>query len=300
MREDVFNAAVRLITAGPGDQPLMRLLDIAMQVSQCSGAFIAARHDAGAQIIVSKGFSLAQFREVLPSAPGIQKFFSNSVIVEDAMQIEILKDGYLAHDGWRFFANVPLSLDMLPFPVTITCMDPRIGIDRPRDILARLETCAAIAADELRMIGEIGWQAETLATTHSDLAGLQSLIHTSAIPIMLFDHQLTLCAISKRAAEHEVAFPSDLQGLSIWQTRMKDDPVLIDRIADVVASGNAVVSHVLLARDGRVLLVPVRRGGRSHQPASGDAERANQEHGLRGHGLRHHSGGAFTFPLDQV
>ena len=259
MRVDVFSAAVRLITAGPGDQPLMRLLEIAMEASQCSGAFIAARHDDGARIIASKGLTLAEFREVLPSAPEIQDLFSRSVIVQDATQNETLKNAYMVQHGWLFFANVPLPLELLPFPVTITCMDPRVDIERSGDMLARLETCAAIAADQIRMIGEIGWQAATLAATFSDIAGLRSLINTSAIPVMLFDNKLALCAISKRAAQHETVSPSDLQGLSIWQTRLTDDPLLIDRIADVIASGNAVLSHILLTPDGRALVVDAFR-----------------------------------------
>jgi hypothetical protein len=83
---------------------------------------------------------------------------------------------------WRFIASVPLELPMLPFAVVLNVADPRMDVERPDDLLGRLEECAAIAADELRLIGDIALQSERLIVMHSEAALLIDTITRGAGP----------------------------------------------------------------------------------------------------------------------
>jgi PAS domain-containing protein len=202
LQEQAFDAAVRLITTGPGDQPLMRLLSIAMEMSGCSAAMIVARRPDGHQVVVSKGIPLTQFREMLPPTSAISTLFAKPVVIEDATQISAFENSQLVHGpaAWRYMANVPLPLNLLPFPVTLTCADHAVGVDRPENLLFEIEKCAAIAADEIRMIGDIASQSEAVRSNLADIAMLSAAVNQAQMPMAVLDDSLAICAISPRLA----------------------------------------------------------------------------------------------------
>ncbi len=253
MLEQAFDAAFRLITTGPGDQPLTRLLRIAMDASGCSMGFIAARRPEGHLVVVSRGLPLTQFREVMPLVPGVGDYFSRPSVVEDASALTEGAESPMVKSGWRYFVNVPLPFNLLPFPVVLTCADTRTGIERPKDMMERLEQCAAIAADDMRMIGDIAQQSESLASNPAEVSLLAEAVRNAQLPMLLVDDSLTVLAVSRRLAERDDR-PIDVQtGGPIAAAYFGVDPSIGDRLRRVVETGDPLIAHHVTSYDGHAV-----------------------------------------------
>lgn len=250
MQEQAFDAAFRLITTGPGDQPLTRLLRIAMEASGCSMGFIAARRPEGHQLLVARGMPLTQYREVLPLVPGVGETFSVPRIIEDASEIPGAAESLIVNSGWRYFVNVPLPLNLLPFPVVLTCADTRVGVKRPADMMARLENCVAIAADDIRMIGDIALQSEALTANPSEVALLAEAVRKAQLPMVLVDEALCVVAVSGRLAELEDRPIEEQVGSKVSAAYFGVDPSIGDRILRVINTGEPLIAHHVTAYHG--------------------------------------------------
>lgn len=250
MQEQAFDAAFRLITTGPGDQPLTRLLRIAMEASGCSMGFIAARRDDGHLLIVARGMPLTQYREVLPLVPGVGETFSRPKIIEDALEIPEAAETAIVRSGWRYFVNVPLPLNLLPFPVVLTCADTRVGLERPADMLDRMEQCAAIAADDMRMIGDIAVQSENLSANPAEVALLAEAVRQAQLPMVLVDEQLNVAAVSRRLAELDDRPIGEQVGSKVSAAYFGVDPSIGDRILRVITTGEPLIAHHVTSYDG--------------------------------------------------
>lgn len=250
VQEQAFEAAFRLITTGPGDQPLTRLLRIAMEASGCSMGFIAARRPDGHQLIVARGMPLTQYREVLPLVPGVGDSFSRPKIIEDALDVPAAADSIIVKRGWRYFVSVPLPFDLLPFPIVLTCADTRVGVDRPPDMLERLENCAAIAADDMRMIGDIAVQSESLSANPSEVVLLAEAVRQAQLPMVLVDEHLNVTAVSRRLAELDDRPIEEQVGANVSAAYFGVDPSIGDRILRVIATGEPLIAHHVTSYDG--------------------------------------------------
>jgi hypothetical protein len=250
MLEQAFDAAFRLITTGPGDQPLTRILRIAMEAAGCPMGFIAARQPQGHLVIVSNGIPLTQFREVLPLVPGVGEMFSRPGIIEDAAMNADAAGSALVKAGWRFFVSVPLPFNILPFPVVLTCADSRTGIARPPHMIDRMEQCAAIAADDMRMIGDIALQSEALSANPAEVALLAEAVSRAQLPILLVDEKLCVLAISRRLAERDDRPIDEQVGNMMSAAYFGVDPSIGDRIRRVVQTGEPLIAHHVTAYDG--------------------------------------------------
>lgn len=187
MQLKAFEAALRLIMPGPGDQPLMRVLQIAMDIADCPAGLIGVRRADRFQPIVSRGIPLASYRPDLPRSEALAKRLRVPCIIADAAHdpdfaSHPLVDG---DGGWRFIASVPLPFTILPFDVVLNCADPREGLKRRTDLLDRLEECAAIAADELRLIGDIAVQSEAIAEVATTAKLRQQGVLDAGVPAAL-------------------------------------------------------------------------------------------------------------------
>ena len=253
MQTDAFDAALKLILAGPADQPLMRIICIAAEVARCPAALIGVRRDDGFHLIASYGIPLTQYREVLPRSDGIAARWTRPGIVEDARELpEFAGHPFVAGPpGWRFIASVPLPLTMLPYPVILNVADPRTGVDRPDNLIARLEECAAIAADELMLIGDIALQSQHLAQNRSEAGILADAVGKAQIPIALLDAGLTLRAISPRLAELGETSADDQIGRSILDVHRGADEDYSERLTAVLKTGEPLSGYAIRSYDGR-------------------------------------------------
>jgi hypothetical protein len=253
LQEQAFDAAVRLITTGPGDQPLMRLLSIAMEMSGCSAAMIVARRPDGHQVVVSKGIPLTQFRDVLPPTVEIAEMFAKSVVIEDATQLNAFENSTLVHGpaAWRYMANVPLPLNLLPFPVTLTCADHAVGVARPENLLFEIKKCAAIAADEIRMIGDIASQSEAVRSNLTDIAMLSAAVTQAQMPMAVLDDSLNICAISTRLAAMFEKPAAALLGQTFSTDYLGRADAVEEKLHAVLQNNEPLIALHLSAPDGR-------------------------------------------------
>lgn len=228
----------------------MRLLRISIEASGCSMGFIAARRPEGLQLIVARGMPLTQYREVLPLVPGIGETFSKPKIIEDATQIPEAADSIIVKSGWRYFVNVPLPFNLLPFPVVLTCADTRVGEDRPSDMLERMENCAAIAADDMRMIGDIAFQSESLTANPSEVALLAEAVGKAQLPMVLVDEALSVVSVSRRLAERDDRPIEEQVGAKISAAYFGVEPSIGDRILRVIATGEPLIAQHVTSYDG--------------------------------------------------
>lgn len=212
--------------------------------------FIAARRPEGHQLIVAKGMPLTQYREVLPLVPGVGDTFSRPKIIEDALNIPEAAESLIVKSGWRYFVNVPLPFNLLPFPVVLTCADTRIGVDRPVDMLERMENCAAIAADDMRMIGDIAVQSESLSANPSEVALLAEAVGKAQLPMVLVDEALNVFAVSRRLAELDDRPMEEQVGSRISAAYFGVDPSIGDRILKVIGTGEPLIAHHVTSYDG--------------------------------------------------
>lgn len=189
MNREAFEAALRLILPGPADQPLMRLMRIALDIADCPMGTIGVRRETSYDVIVSAGLPLAEFATSLPRSEEIAAALRVPRLIEDASA----EPAFASHPyvtgpaGWRFMASVPLPLTILPYPVLLNCGDPRIGVERRPDLLERLQECAAIAADELRLIGDIAFQAEKIGEQRTTSALRDEGIRAAGVPMALVE-----------------------------------------------------------------------------------------------------------------
>jgi PAS domain-containing protein len=217
MQIEALDAAMKLILAGPADQPLMRILRIAADIARCPSATIGVRRDDGFYIIASHGVRLQHYREVLPRSDVIDRHWNRPSIIDDAR----LAPGFADHPWvtgaphWRFMAHIPLDMGILPFPVILNVADPRLGVERPAGLLARLEDCAAIASDELHLIGDVALQSAAIRTIESGIELLVDAIRTGPMPLALLDDKLVLNACNRRFVEVADCSVADPAGIRI-------------------------------------------------------------------------------------
>lgn len=251
MQVEALDAAMKLILAGPADQPLMRILGIASDVARCSAAMIGVRRDDAFYIIASCGIPLTNFREKLPRSDAIAKNWSQPSIVADASA----EDGFANHPyvvgppNWRFIASAPVPLGMLPYAVVLSVADPRTDVVRPDDLLTRLEECAAIAADELRLIGDIALQSQHLAATPSDMGILSGIIANTPLPVALVDADLIIRAASPHFTEQVEHATVVGQPITTVHGGARDD--YVQHLRNVIETGEALSGYAIKSYDGR-------------------------------------------------
>ena len=253
MQREAFEAALRLIMTGPGDQPLMRVLALAMDSADCAVAMITAARPDGHQLIVSRGIPLTAYREMLPANPAISRSFARPLVIEDSAELPEWRErvmDYPEAGRWRFVVNMPLPLTMLPFAVTLTCADERIGLARRKNLLGRMEECASIAADELRLIGDIALNTQAVATVEREADVLCQMIEQAQMPIALLDADLAYRAISERLAQMNGLPAADHIGKPVGAAFNGADDALLARLAAVMATGESAIAYPLYAADG--------------------------------------------------
>ena len=235
-----FELACRLIKVGPGDQPLTRLLTFAMEATDCPVAFIGARRNQVHQIIVSRGIPMFMYRDTIPTTAALTELFSKPTVIEDTWAHELMAHGPAARDGWRFVASVPLPLSILPFPVTLLCADVRVGAHRPVKMLEKLERCAAIAADEVRMIAHISGASAT--TRLKDRKLLLDAVSQSGVPSVLVDQEMTVLAVSERLAAQDPRPVNEQIGSTLGITYFLGDEMVSKGVQEVLKTGNPMTA----------------------------------------------------------
>ncbi len=187
MQLKAFEAALRLIGLSPADQPLMRILSIAVGAAGCSSGLIGVRWPDRFQIIVSVGMPLADFRPELERSDALAKLLHDPVLIADARE----EPAFAGHPhvtgdaNWRFIASVPLRFVHLPLDIVMMCMDGRTDVIRRDNLLNCLDECAAIASDELRLISDIALQSEKIAEIRATSAIRMNGVRDAGIPMAL-------------------------------------------------------------------------------------------------------------------
>lgn len=247
MQQSAFEAALRLILPGPGDQPLMRILRIAMDVSGCPAGLIGVRYPDRFQIIVSAGIPLSDFRMNLERSNAIAERLRVPTIIEDAAADIDFADHHFVKGAasWRFIASAPVPLGLLPFDVVLNVADSRAARDRSADLLVRLEECAGIAADELRMIGDIASQSESIAIVQATEAMRETGVRQSGLPMALIGKGGAVRLINDRLRAM-LRIKSDATELTVSEMFPLDGAVIAARLEDVLENGgaaNAIIAH---------------------------------------------------------
>lgn len=161
MFEAQFDAALDLIHTGTGREPIQRLVEIALNIANTPIAYIVARCPEGDFVLASHGIPHVPMLVPLPPIARSAFAFDESRIIPDLA----VEPGFADHPltlehGWRWLAVAPVPLPMLARKVAVVCADTRINQPKGHQVLERLRHLAAVASDELQMLGVIG---ETLA-----------------------------------------------------------------------------------------------------------------------------------------
>ncbi len=248
MQPKAFEAALRLIMSGPADQPLMRILRIALDLADCPAGLIGVRLEDRFQTIVSTGLPLAEFRADLDRSDAIAQRLRAPCLIEDASQEPAFADHpYVTGSvAWRFIASVPLALTMLPYDLVLNCADTRIGAPRRADLLARLEECAAIAADELRLISDIASQADSIAEVRSTTAMREAGVAQAGVPMALIGANGQVTVMNRRLAAMFGITEQEGRGQTLSDLFPLDGPQLSERLRDVLDHGHP--ANALVAR----------------------------------------------------
>ncbi len=260
MLDNAFEAASRLIMSESGDQPLVRIVEAAKFASDCPLAFISFRQNGVRRILVSSGFPFMQYRPTLSLSSAATAMLDNGTLIEDATDVAGMEDSWLFAQGWRFFINIPLPLHALGFPVSLTCCDRRVGIERPPDMMERLKICAAIAADELQLIGEIATQTAEIVDSDGSASLIIDAVNQARIPIMLVDDRMETRAISPRLAEYHVHEREMLLNRPLSTDYFFGDETVLARIGEVLDTGVPFNGVTICTSDGdRRAIVDVHR-----------------------------------------
>jgi adenine/guanine phosphoribosyltransferase-like PRPP-binding protein len=248
MQQNAFEAALRLILPGPGDQPLMRILRIAMDIADCPAALIGVRWTDSFQTIVSAGIPLSDFRVNLSRSDAIATRLQSACIIEDAsIDPDFAQHPYvLGSAKWRFIASVPLPLSVLPFDVVLNCADSRMGRARRADILERLEECAAIAADELRLIGDIASQSESIAEVTATSSLRSEGVREAGMPMALVGSGGKLHLVNRRLSSLLGLRGEPDPSVTLPQLFPMDAAQIAGRLDQVLSDGtpaNAIVAR---------------------------------------------------------
>lgn len=251
MQTDALEAALRLIIGGPADQPLMRILRIAANFANCSASFIGVRRDDGFQIIASHGIPFTQYRSVLPRAETIAAGGQQSGTIDSLLDHpELSEHPFVAGPPhWRYVSFATLPLPALANDVVLYVADPRLDHERPSDLIKRLEECASIAADELRMIGEIALQSETVTNIRSEVGALADAVQKSSPRVALVGSDFLVRAVSASFADLGETPAEDQVGRSIFDVQRGLDEGYADCLRDVLATGEPLFGLAVQSYD---------------------------------------------------
>lgn len=253
MQPDAFEAALTLIIGGPADQPLMRILRIAANFANCSASFIGVRRDDGFQIVVSHGIPLTQYRSVLPRSEAMAADGLKSGTINDLRDhADFAEHPFVSGPPhWRYASFATLPLPLLAHDVLLYVADSRPDVERGADLIHCLEECGRIAADELRMIGDIALQSQYLGRTRSEAGILADAVGKAQIPIALLDAQLTVRAISPRLAELGETTADDQIGRSILDVHRGADEDYLERLTAVLETGEQLSGYEIKSYNGQ-------------------------------------------------
>lgn len=160
---------------------------------------VLATIDGQVQLIASVGVPYSATGIKLRSRPEAAAFAANPVIVEDASNHPILGKYSQAskHNPMSYYASVPIEFPLLPFQVTLICVDPRSGTKRPENLLRSLITMGEIFRDELELIGDLALQAERAESNiNTALRVVMDSINSNDWPCALVDCEMTFFAAS--------------------------------------------------------------------------------------------------------
>jgi PAS domain-containing protein len=235
---------------GPADQPLMRILRIALDLADCPAGLIGVRRDDRFQTIVSTGIPLADFQVDMARSDDIAQRLRDPCLIEDASQEPAFANHpYVTGSAsWRFIASVPLTLTMLPYDLVLNCADPRIGAPRRPDLLARLEECAAIAADELRLISDIASQAESIAEVRATSAMREAGVAQAGVPMALIGADGRVKMMNRRLASMLAIAEDAGLGQTLADLFPLDGDLLTQRLQNVLDDGQPANSMVARLR----------------------------------------------------
>ena len=238
MRTEALKAAIDLIRQRPADQPLMRLIELVMQHAQCPMGLIGIHDGQSQTVLVSKGLPLVEF-EADPftrTAATDRSVYAAPFLVEDAsLDPALAICPYVAGNaGWRFIASVPVPLVLSSWTVYVQVADHRTDVPRPDNVLLKLSDCAAIIADELRLIGDIAIQTQQVAAMRSDMALREAFLRSSSLPMAMVDAEGTIAL-----ANEPFRMLKKVAGIEASANRLSDifaddDITLTHRVASVI------------------------------------------------------------------
>jgi hypothetical protein len=265
-----FEAALRLIMPGPADQPLMRILRIAMDLADCPMAMLGVRRPDKFQIILSAGISLAEFRPYLVRSENIARLLHTPRLVEDATVEPAFDNHPFVHgpSGWRFIASVPIPLTIDANDLVLNCADTRIGHVRRNNLLPRLEECAAIAADQLQLIGDVASQSERIADMRATSAIRDASILQAGVPMALIGVDGSIALMNRRLATLLSAADRRADALNLTDVFPQDGAALTAKLRAILKHGEATSAQaVKLPGSDHILIIDMIR------VVSEDAER---------------------------
>lgn len=263
MQLPAFEAALRLIMPGPGDQPLLRILQTAMKLADCPMGMIGVRRPDIFQPLVVCGLPLAAYRETLPRSSELAERLIQTVFVEDAAN-----DPDFAHHAfvvgapqWRYIANVPIPLGALPLDVVMSCADSRLGHPRRIDLQERLEACAVIAADEFRLLGDVASQSETIVEAQSTSQMREHGVRSASVPMALIDGNGIVQVMNARLAAIAQIDSQAARGQRFPALFPLDEVLVASRLQDLLADGspaNAIAARLANAPRRNCLIDMIR------------------------------------------
>ena len=165
MIESGLEAAIDLVTSGPGTAPLLQLLTAARMVTRAPVAYLVVLRDDEVQLIASEGVPLVPFGSISRAEPGADCVFGAPMVCENLTGHPLLRNSPLVTrvGGWRWFAAIPVPLPMLTHPVSLCCADPRTEIGRPSGYLEYLGNIVGGVANTLTMLSVIKEQQVQIA-----------------------------------------------------------------------------------------------------------------------------------------
>ncbi|MFM9976902.1 MAG: hypothetical protein ACKVOP_02490 [Sphingomonadaceae bacterium] len=262
MNQDSFEAAVRLIMCGPADQPLVRVLRIAMDLADCPSGMIGVRRADRFDLIISSGLSLADFRHSLPRSEGLARRLQQPTIIEDAHDdVDFAVHPFVAGaSAWRFIVNIPLPFSRLAFDVVMTLGDTRADQPRRHNLIERLEECAAIMTDQFALIGDVATQAEYIALVRESAAHRAAGVRDSALPMALVKADQSIAVINeamRTALSATADLPPDTRLPDLFPVNRVEVAELLDTVLFDGPPAAAILVHTRAA--DRPLLANVLR-----------------------------------------
>lgn len=188
MLNESYEATLRLFRFGEAGAPILRVLRLAAEFSNCATALLVAESDDAFEMVLSHGMPLSEFAPRLPRDE-TDTDANGAMILSDLANHPVWRNlpfviGPLA---WRYLVSVPLPLPHLPRRIMLVCADSDDSRPRPSSLAQVLESAARIAADELRLLGDIALMGERLAAVRQSADNVVAAVSDSAVAMAVLD-----------------------------------------------------------------------------------------------------------------